>query len=182
MPYLATQLGQGYQSCYTCPTMLHPLASPLPIVLECSFLTGMRCTEPPSASCSTAIDAQLTSSAISTLTTMAVTWERVKLATTSDKDMVQLVSTIETGFPDSRHKLPQPLQEYHQFRDDLYTVDGVVLYKARIVIPPSLRQDVLSVLHSAPGRDLHDLMCWGDRLLVWHHPRDYGPKDRLQQL
>ena len=124
-------------------------ASPLPIVLECSFLAGIRCTEPPSASCSTSIDAQLTSSAISTLTTMAVTWERVKLATTSDKDMVQLVSTIETGFPDSRHELPQPLQEYHQFRDDLYTVDGVVLYKARIVIPPSLRQDVLSVLHSA---------------------------------
>ena len=28
------------------------------------------------------------------------------------------------------------------------SVDGVVLYKARIIIPPSLRQDVLSVLHS----------------------------------
>ena len=30
-----------------------------------------------------------------------------------------------------------------------YTVDGVILYKDRIVIPPSLHQHVLSVLHSA---------------------------------
>ena len=31
----------------------------------------------------------------------------------------------------------------------LYTVDGVVLYKNRIVIPSSLRQQILTVLHSA---------------------------------
>lgn len=124
-------------------------ASSLHTIFENSFLAGIRCTEPASASCSSAIDAQLISSAVSTLTTMAVTWEKVKLASASDKDMVQLISTIEAGFPDSRNELPQSLKEYHQFKDDLYTVDGVVLYKDRIVIPPSLRQDVLTILHSA---------------------------------
>ena len=109
-----------------------------------SFLAGIRCEEPLSTSCSSTIDDQLVSSASSTLSTMAVTWDRVKLATTSDKEMVQLVSIIESGFPEFRNELPPALHEYHQ-----YTVDGVILYKDRIVIPPSLRQHVLTVLHYA---------------------------------
>ena len=63
--------------------------------------------------------------------------------------MVHLMSIIESGFPIFCHELPAALREYCQFRDHLYTVDGVILYKNRIVIPPSLRQHVLSVLHSA---------------------------------
>ena len=80
---------------------------------------------------------------------MAVTWERVQLATTSNKDMTQLIDIIECGFPKFCHELPLAIQEYHQFREHLYTVDGVILYKSCIVIPPSLRQHVLTVLHSA---------------------------------
>ena len=80
---------------------------------------------------------------------MAIIWDRVKLATTSDKDLTQLVSIIESGFPESRHEIPPALQEYYQFRKHLYTVDGVILYKDRIVIPPSLRQHILDILHSA---------------------------------
>ena len=63
--------------------------------------------------------------------------------------MSKLVSTIETGFPDSCHNLPTELHKYFQFREHLYTVDGVALYKDRIVIPPSLRENVLTTLHSA---------------------------------
>ncbi|XP_063448334.1 uncharacterized protein LOC134727870 [Mytilus trossulus] len=36
-----------------------------------------------------------------------------------------------------------------RFREDLYTVDGVVIYKDRIVIPPALRKNVLIIIHSA---------------------------------
>ena len=67
---------------------------------------------------------------------MAVTWERVKLATTSDPDLHILTTIIESGFPEFKHQLPPALQEYHRFRTHLHTVDGVILYKDRIVIPP----------------------------------------------
>lgn len=53
--------------------------------------------------------------------------------------MGNLVSIIEPGLPDSRLELPTELHEYFQFRERLYTVDGVVLYKDRVVIPPTLR-------------------------------------------
>ena len=122
---------------------------PPPDQYRCSFLDHIRCEEPPFASCPLAIDDQLASSASSAVRTIAVTWDTVKVATASDRDMVHLMSIIESGFPNFRHELPPTLQEYYQFRDHLYTVDGVILYKDRIVIPPSLRQHVLPVLHLA---------------------------------
>jgi len=56
---------------------------------------------------------------------------------------------IEQGMPEHRHEVPEPLKQYFQYREGLSTVDGVILYKDRIVVPPSLRQEVLDVLHSA---------------------------------
>ncbi|XP_032233654.1 uncharacterized protein K02A2.6-like [Nematostella vectensis] len=80
---------------------------------------------------------------------MAVTWERVKLETTSDPDLQTLTTIIESGFPEFQHELPPALQEYHRFRQHLHTIDGVILYKNRIVVPTSLRDAILSTLHSA---------------------------------
>ena len=77
----------------------------------------------------------------------SVTWEKVKIATSSE--MHALTETIHTGFPDNRQDIPTELKDYYQFRDDLTTVDGVITYKDRVVVPPSLRQDVLNTLHSA---------------------------------
>ena len=60
-----------------------------------------------------------------------------------------LLATIESGIPKYRHEMAQSIREYHQFRDELYSVDGVVIYKDRVVIPPSLRNEVLLALHAA---------------------------------
>ena len=78
----------------------------------------------------------------------AVTWDKVRTATTSDPAMLELIETIENGFPSKRSDLPQQIQEFFQFKDDLYSIDGVVIYKKRTVIPKSLRKDILEVLHS----------------------------------
>ena len=63
--------------------------------------------------------------------------------------MSLLLSIIENGVPDQKCKLPHKLKDYYQFREHLYSVDGVILYKDRIVIPPSLCQDCLLALHAA---------------------------------
>ena len=63
--------------------------------------------------------------------------------------MLLLLSTIEDGIPEFKHQLPPSIREYHQFRKHLYSSDGVVIYKDRIVIPPSLRPSCLSALHAA---------------------------------
>ena len=78
-----------------------------------------------------------------------VNWEHVQTATSSDDTMQILLSTIEDGIPEQKHKMPPTIREYHQYRNDLYSVDGVIIYKDRIVIPPSLRSSCLTSLHAA---------------------------------
>ncbi len=57
---------------------------------------------------------------------------------------------LEYGdMPKARHEWPESLREYFQFRDHLYTLDGVLMYKERIVIPSALRDDCIQALHSA---------------------------------
>ena len=107
-----------------------------------SFIAGIRSNENSPQSCSTTIDSQLVSTATSALQILAITWDRVRVATTSYQEVGTLLKFIENGFPQFRHELPTALQLYYQFRDHLYTVDGVILYKDRIIIPPSLRQHI----------------------------------------
>jgi hypothetical protein len=79
----------------------------------------------------------------------SVTWEEVRVATTSNEDMCLLIDLIEQGFPHTRHDMPNNLHDYFSLRDGLHTFDGIILYNNRIVIPPSLRQKVMKSLHSA---------------------------------
>lgn len=79
----------------------------------------------------------------------SITWDNVRLATTSDPSMSQLINLIEDGFPDSRAEIHPEVRQYYQFRDHLTTFDGVILYRDRIVIPPALRGRVLTALHAA---------------------------------
>jgi len=96
---------------------------------------GIRVVEEPYSYDS--IDDIIKRSAIFAMSTIqAVTWNRVKLETASDSNMNQLISIIEDGMPRQRHELPPQLREYHQFREELYTVDGVAMYKDRVVITP----------------------------------------------
>ena len=86
---------------------------------------------------------------LNTLNLKSVTWNRIRTATASDEDMLTLTELIESGMPDFRHEIPKAIREYFQFRNYLHTIDGVVVYKDRIVIPPSLRDEVLCALYSA---------------------------------
>ncbi|XP_048237502.1 uncharacterized protein K02A2.6-like [Haliotis rufescens] len=75
--------------------------------------------------------------------------------------MVKLVEMIEF-----RHELPSSPCEYHQSCEHLHTVDGVVIYKDRIVIPPLLRQDVLTALHSA-HQGVSSMMARAEASVFW---------------
>ena len=80
--------------------------------------------------------------------------------------MNQLLNLIESGMPECRQELPPALREYHQFRDYLYTSDGVILYKNRIVIPPSLRKDILAALHAA-HQGVTSMVSRADASVFW---------------
>ena len=78
-----------------------------------------------------------------------ITWDKVKLETSSDQDMENLMECVEAGFSPCKSEIPHNLHEFFPYRHHLTVQDGVVLYKGRIVIPKSLRPDVLQLLHCA---------------------------------
>ena len=94
------------------------------------------------------LDGDLKLSSVASLNNIEnVTWDGVREATTSE--MHQLVELIEAGLPEVLSQDPSTLQHYHKHRDNLYTVDGVIMYNNRVLIPSSLRSKVLSALHAA---------------------------------
>ncbi|RUS83681.1 hypothetical protein EGW08_008529 [Elysia chlorotica] len=84
----------------------------------------------------------------------SVTWDNVRLATASDPIMMALSKTIEDGFPDDRTHLPPEIREFYQFRENLSTFDGVILYHDRVVVPPSLRDKILQTAHQGVSQML----------------------------
>ena len=78
-----------------------------------------------------------------------LTWQQIRDAVSADKTMTMLADQISDGFPPDKKLLRLELREFFQHRDHLTQVDGVPLYKSRVVIPASLRPAVLETLHSA---------------------------------
>ena len=79
----------------------------------------------------------------------AITMERVRQAALADHTYVALSNIITDGFPQHEHDLPDEIRPYWKLRDHLSTFDGVCVYDGRIIIPRSLRPEVLDCLHSA---------------------------------
>ena len=78
-----------------------------------------------------------------------VTWMQIRDEVSKDKIMSMLSNQISEGFPPDKKLLRLELREFFQHRDHLSQVDGVPLYKDRVIIPSALRPLVLETLHSA---------------------------------
>ena len=64
-----------------------------------------------------------------------------------DRRLSLLKSTIFNGWPPYRKQCPQELWKFWNFRCDLTLEDGLVLKGSRIVIPASMRNQVLQAVH-----------------------------------
>lgn len=73
----------------------------------------------------------------------------VREATAKDSNMQTLLNLIVDGWPTDKRDLPAGTAPYFDMRESLSVVDGIVMRGETIVIPPSLRSDMKSRLHSA---------------------------------
>ena len=74
-----------------------------------------------------------------------ISWETVREAGIGEREYADLLFVIGTG----KDSWNEGIKDYERFREDLTVLDGVVLFKGRIVIPKVLRADVLGSLHRA---------------------------------
>lgn len=98
----------------------------------------------------TAAESDLVASFDASLTQhQPISWQALKEATTSDESLQLLLTHIEEGFPEKPAALPPAIRPFHLHRSYLYTVDGVAVYKDRLIIPSALQKSCLAHLHSA---------------------------------
>ena len=73
--------------------------------------------------------------------------QRIKQEMSTDRDL-QLVSKLVThGWPKHVGSVPVQAKAYHQWGNSLSTSKGLLLYRDQIVIPHSMRGDILHCLH-----------------------------------
>ena len=77
------------------------------------------------------------------MTLHPISWQDLREAVARDKVMSMLADQVRDGFPPEKKLLRLELREYYQHRENLSQVDGVPLFKGRVVVPAALRAAVL---------------------------------------
>ena len=77
-----------------------------------------------------------------TISTNDISSEAIK-----DPVYQELLRTISTGFPRQKHQLPDYLREYFNMRNNLYSCQGLIYLDGQVLIPHSLRHQMLDELH-----------------------------------
>jgi hypothetical protein len=77
-----------------------------------------------------------------------------------------LTATIRRGWPESRKQVPNDIQDFWNYRDELSEVEGILLKQDKIIIPPNLRVKMLEKIHQNHfgmgkcKRRARDIMFW----------------------
>ena len=74
--------------------------------------------------------------------------DRTRIATTADPTLNQLRHYIFHGWPAQKRQLPEPVQHYWNYREELAIEDGLMFKAHRLVIPTSQRAEYLRDLHA----------------------------------
>ena len=87
---------------------------------------------------------------ISMLDMLDVTPDRYSdIAQRTRTELADLLYIITNGWPELRSDTPPSVREYWDSRDTLSVIDGIIFKGMRIVIPPSLRDRMLKLIHQS---------------------------------
>lgn len=71
----------------------------------------------------------------------------LKVETQKDSHLVNLIDIIKEGFPENKTQLKDEFKVYWCYRDELTTANGLIFKNNRILVPKSLRKEMLTKVH-----------------------------------
>ena len=74
--------------------------------------------------------------------------QEIRKATHQDKTLQIMTKLIENGWPNKAHDVPKSIRSYFPLRHELVIHNGIILKGHRILIPLSMRNEILQQLHS----------------------------------
>lgn len=115
-------------------------------------------------------------SLVEDLPVSASKFSEVQKATEQDSDLQLVIQCIMKGWPKCRRSIPVSIRAYWNIRDELHVIQGVVMFGNRMVIPSSLRQQMLSLIHeSHMGGD----KCKARARTIFYWP---GMNDNIEEI
>ena len=66
-----------------------------------------------------------------------------------DEILQELSAVIMEGWPDTRKGVPVSARLYFNYRDELHAEDGLIFKGNRLVVPLSLRKEMLAIAHQS---------------------------------
>ena len=73
--------------------------------------------------------------------------EQIKCATESVPQLRRVLDYAVSGWPKYAKDVPEEIRKYHAVSGELSVVDSKIIYHNRLVIPSSLRSEVLERIH-----------------------------------
>lgn len=73
--------------------------------------------------------------------------EEIRAVTAKDQSMQLLSTTIQDGWPNKRENVAKEIQPYFNNRDEFTIQNGLLFKGNRIIIPPSLRREMVKKIH-----------------------------------
>ena len=86
-------------------------------------------------------------SLITNLPASATRMEEIRHATETDPCLQMLAKTVKTGWPHHRRSIPPEIRQYWGVRNEVMAADGLLFLGDRLIIPSSLRSDMLQRIH-----------------------------------
>ena len=92
--------------------------------------------------------------------------KQLRQTTAEDPQMQELLSTILEGWPELRQNCKPTISEFWNFRDQLSAIDGIIFKGEKILVPTSLRPEMIQKIHSSHlGREktkqrARDILFW----------------------
>ncbi|GBL82297.1 Uncharacterized protein K02A2.6 [Araneus ventricosus] len=75
--------------------------------------------------------------------------KEIKEATLSDVGLSHVLKFWNEGWPSNGQNISPEAWEYFKFRDNIYVEEGLVFLNDRVIVPVSLRSEMLNILHQA---------------------------------
>ncbi|MGH0170178.1 UNVERIFIED_CONTAM: hypothetical protein FKN15_058554 [Acipenser sinensis] len=73
--------------------------------------------------------------------------EEIKSETEKDNTLISLRTIIQNGWPNNKGEAPMAVQDYWNNRDELSETDGLLMKNDKLIIPASMRQEMLKRIH-----------------------------------
>ena len=92
--------------------------------------------------------------------------QEVRQNTAADSTLQVLMNIISKGWPENKTSLPLCVREYWPYREELTTQNGLVFRGTRIIIPTSMRPQMIDRAHASHGgiqytvNTARDIMYW----------------------